>query len=353
VKTSHGLVMDGFVRGDAGKGNTSNNAHKITEASNLLKGRAASTKIKSAAQGVHQRAQRSQTLMRTAVKKPALNMVKNIANQPKKADIESRTNHIDNSRLARVQSIDKNNKVRRFGHGVNAGTAKAAPTPKVEVGEVMPRKSEAQPARASAETLKPLPSMVTSVSHQNLERMLDEALTKADAHKRPKRGQMHNQSIVQKIKNAPRWLSFGATAVVLIILVSYIAMNRVPSVAVRVAATKAHIKAQVPAYVPSGFSFAGPVNYSDGSVSIKFKANDSSNREFTVKQTGSKMSSKSLEDKIIPKDTQVQTSVVNGNTVYIYGQSNDAAWVNNNIQYTIADSANLNSDQLLKIASSL
>jgi hypothetical protein len=195
--------------------------------------------------------------------------------------------------------------------------------------------------------------MVTSVSYQNLERMLDEALTRADAHKKPRRGQMHNQSIFQKIKNAPRWLSFGTVAIILIVLVSYIAMNRVPSVAVKVASTKAHIAAHVPAYVPSGFSFAGPVNYTDGSVSIKFKANDSSNREFTVKQTSSKMSNKSLEDKIVPKDTQVQTSVVNGNTVYIYGQSNDAAWVNNGIQYTIADAANLNSDQLLKIAGSL
>jgi hypothetical protein len=345
--------MDGFVRGSAGQGNTPTNSPKITEASNLLSPKAASTKIKSAAQGVHQRAQRSQTLMRTAVKKPALNLAKAVANSPKKPDIQSRTNHVDSSRLARVQSIDKNNKVRRFGHGVNAQAPKAAHAQKAEVGEVMPRKNEAKPSSTAAESTRPLPSMVTSVSHQNLERMLDEALTRADAHKRSKRGQMHDQSIVQKIMNAPRWLSIGTSAVILVLLASYIAMNRVPSVAVRVAATKAHIKAQVPAYIPSGFSFVGPVKYTEGSVSIKFKANDSSNREFTVKQTGSKMSNKSLEDKIVPKDTQVQTSVVNGNTVYIYGQGNDAAWVNNGIQYTIADGANLNSDQLLKIASSL
>jgi hypothetical protein len=49
----------------------------------------------------------------------------------------------------------------------------------------------------------------------------------------------------------------------------------------------------------------------------------------------------------------VQTSVVNGTTVYIYGQTNDAAWVNNGVQYTVQDKASLNSDQLLKIANSL
>jgi hypothetical protein len=86
---------------------------------------------------------------------------------------------------------------------------------------------------------------------------------------------------------------------------------------------------------------------------MKFKANDSSAREFTVSQASSKMSSKSLEDKVVPDNVQVQTSVVNGTTVYIYGENNDAAWVNNGMQYTIKDAASLNSDQILKIANSL
>jgi hypothetical protein len=53
------------------------------------------------------------------------------------------------------------------------------------------------------------------------------------------------------------------------------------------------------------------------------------------------MSSKSLEDKVVPDNVQVQTSVVNGTTVYIYGENNDAAWVNNGMQYTIKDAASL------------
>lgn len=137
------------------------------------------------------------------------------------------------------------------------------------------------------------------------------------------------------------------------IIAIFIAINKIPQVAVRVAAARAHISAEVPGYTPAGFSFTNPVAYSDGKVSMKFKANDSSAREFTVSQASSKMSSKSLEDKVVPDNVQVQTSVVNGTTVYIYGENNDAAWVNNGMQYTIKDAASLNSDQILKIANSL
>jgi hypothetical protein len=348
MKTSHGLVMDGFMKGGSGSsGNSSSKVQKITEASNLLDAKAASSKLKSAAQGVHVRAQRSQTLMRTVVKKPAIAAKTTL--QSYKPDItKPRASHVDSSRLARVESIDKNTKVRRFGHGVSA--PRTAEVPKVEVGEVMPKRAGAS---AGKEIVKPLPSMVTSVSHQHLERMLDEALNQADAHKKLKHGRLPNQSLVQKVKNAPRWLTIGGTLIVLACLVVYIALNRVPSIAMRVASTKSHVNAKMPAYVPSGFAFVGPVDYNNGSVSVKFHSNDGSGREFTLKQASSNMNSQSLEDKVVPDNTQVQTSVVNGTTVYIYGQSNDAAWVNNGIQYTVKDGANLNSDQLLKIASSL
>jgi hypothetical protein len=195
--------------------------------------------------------------------------------------------------------------------------------------------------------------MVTSTSHQQLERMLDEALTRADSHKNQRRSHKPNQTLLQKAVAAPRWWSIGAAMFIVGIIAIFIAINKIPQVAVRVAAARAHISAEVPGYTPAGFSFTNPVAYSDGKVSMKFKANDSSAREFTVSQASSKMSSKSLEDKVVPDNVQVQTSVVNGTTVYIYGENNDAAWVNNGMQYTIKDAASLNSDQILKIANSL
>lgn len=357
MKTSHGLMMDGFVQGGSGS-SSPNKIPKITEASNLLNSKATSS-IKSAAQGVHHRAQRSQTLMRSAVKKPAT-LAKNVNTGVRGADIRRvRKPQVDQARLVRAQSIDRSNKVRRFGHGVHApaATKAAQQQQKAAEGEVISH-SDASKTNAAVQTgksliHKPLPSMLTSVSHQQLERMLDEALTSADAHKRGRHGRLPNQSLLQRVKNMPRWMSVGSVLGLALIVSVYIATTKVPSVAVRLASAKAHIHAQLPGYTPSGFAFSGPVNYSDGKVSVKFKANDSSNREFTLSQQNSKMSNKSLENDVVPQNTQVQTSVVNGTTVYIFGQSNDAAWVNNGIQYVVKDGANLNSDQLLKIASSL
>jgi hypothetical protein len=362
MKSSHGLIMDGFMKGGATSDAPQSKIPKITEASNLLIPKAASDRLRTAAQGVHNRAQRSQTLMRAAVKKPAEVAKTANSNFKKVPDFKPRASLIDNSRLNRVQSIDRNQKVRRFGHGISAGMATSVqqkPEQKAEVGEIVSKQSSNMPAvktpKSSSTSLihKPLPSMVTSASHQQLERMLDEALTRADAHKKHRRGQLPNQSLMQKALAAPKWLSIGVSVVIASLIAGYIAMNKVPQVAVRIAAAKAHISAEVPGYTPAGFSFTNPVSYSDGKVSLKFKANDSSNREFTISQASSKMSSKSLQDKVVPDNIQVQTSVVNGTTVYIYGESNDAAWVNNGMQYTIKDAASLNSDQILKIANSL
>jgi hypothetical protein len=353
--------MDGFMKGGASPGASQSKIPKITEASNLLMPKAASDKIRTAAQGVHNRAQRSQTLMRTAVKKPVA-AAKSANSSIKVPDFKPRATNIDASRFNRAQSIDKNQKVRRFGHGVSAAQTQPAqqkPVQKAAVGEVIARQAPTQPVakapKSSSTSLihKPLPSMVTSTSHQQLERMLDEALTRADSHKNQRRSHKPNQTLLQKAVAAPRWWSIGAAMFIVGIIAIFIAINKIPQVAVRVAAARAHISAEVPGYTPAGFSFTNPVAYSDGKVSMKFKANDSSAREFTVSQASSKMSSKSLEDKVVPDNVQVQTSVVNGTTVYIYGENNDAAWVNNGMQYTIKDAASLNSDQILKIANSL
>jgi hypothetical protein len=354
--------MDGFMKGSSNSGASQPKTHKITEASNLLIPKGASDRLRTAAQGVHNRAQRSQTLMRSAVKKPAA-QAKTVVSGAMQTEVRiAKAPNFDRARMARVQTIDKNTKVRRFGHGTHAPSAAKTTAANASIraaeGEVVSHPSKqthtgTKTPESKSLVNKPLPSLITSASHQQLERMLDEALTRADSHKKGRHGRLANQTLWQRIKGIPRWKTIGSAVVVVALAAIFIAINKIPAVAVRVASTKAHINAHLPGYTPTGFSFSGPVSYSDGKIGIKFKANDSSNREFTISQVDSKMSNKSLEDKVVPQNTQVQTSIVNGTTVYIYGQNNDAAWVNNGIQYIIKDAASLNSDQLLKIASSL
>jgi hypothetical protein len=350
VKSSNGVVMDGFVRGTTNSGGNlhSKKSYKITEKSNLISAKPLSGRLKSTAQNVHHRAQRSQTLMRSVVRKPEA--AKQTTTQTATKTPSTQTANLDPKRLTRAKATSLHSKVRRFGHvNVPANTTVSKNIPE---GEVVTKPQQKSQSKASVIN-KPLPSMVTSASHHQLERLLDQALTSADAHKKALSGRLPNQNLWQKVKNTPRWLSIGVSVFAVVLLTGFISWHKVPQVAVRVAATRAHVNAHVPSYTPSGFSFTGPVHYNDGSVTIKFKADTSKDRTFTLTQKNSNMSNKSLADTAIPQNSQVQTSQIGGTTVYIYGNSNDATWVNHGIQYTINDKASLNSDQLLKIADSL
>jgi hypothetical protein len=339
-RSSNDLFMDGFVQSNSALQGSSNKIVKISENTNLAKIGPITDRLKSTAQNVHKRAQRSQTLMRTAVSKPAVD----------KNKIERKAARtITAVKSERSQSVAKHPNVNRFGHV--AAALKPVQNVNPSQKALVPAAKTQEPQRAAAHSVAP--SMVTSASHQHLERLLDEALTKADAHKRIMKRQIGNKNIWNKIKFAPRWLSLGAGTLIVLLLSGFYAWQNVPQVAIKLAAARSNISAKVPAYTPSGFSFAGPINYSKGSVSIRYAANDDGNRSFTLIQEKSKMSNKSLEDTVVPADTQVQTSQVAGTTVYIYGDNNDAAWVNHGIKYHIQDFANLNSDQLLKIAESL
>jgi hypothetical protein len=348
VKTSHGLAIDGFMGGGSSSGSPQNKGYKITESSNLLNinTKSAGTRLKSAAQGVHQRAQRSQTLMRSAVKKPA-QAISSAASAPmRQAQPKPRTAQINRTRVQRANSVSRDTKVHRFGH-----VPSKTPEKPLNASKDAPKSAPVASHTSSNSILyKPLPSMVASASHRQLERMLDEALTKADAHKKAFRA---NASLWQKVKFAPRWKSIGIAVFAVLLLTAFVAWQKVPQIAWRVAATRAHVSAHAPTYVPSGFSSAKPIKYGSGSVTVKYQANSDDSRAFTLTQKASNMSSRSLEDSVVPKNTQVQTSTVEGTTVYIYGDSNDAAWANNGVTYTIHNTANLNSDQLLKIAGSL
>jgi hypothetical protein len=348
-KSSSSLTMDGFVNSHSSHRDGGRKIPKITESSNLFKSQAVKSKLKSTAQSVHKRTQKSHILMRSAVTKPLHNQKQSIKDTAAQVQLQrTPTNKVRNTR---VQSIVKHANVKRFGHV--APRLKPETKKSTAVGEVIASPNQGAQSTTKAVTRSVSPSIVTSASHQHLERLLDEALAKADAHKRALHGNLPNQNIWQKIKRMPRWATFGTAFLFLVAAVSFYAWHNVPQVAVKVASTRAKVSAQVPSYTPSGFSFKGPIDYKEGSVHIKFKANTDSTRTYTLTQENSNMANKSLADTTLPDNTQVQTSEVAGTKVYIYGPNNDATWVNKGIKYTIKDSANLNPDQLLKIAGSL
>jgi hypothetical protein len=328
IKTSATGVMDGFIR-----------PKQVVKAQH----RQVARTVKHTAQSVHKTTQRSKTLMRAAVTKPAradITPVKAAKQPAHRTEVASGPAH--SPKFVQANSTPKHAHVQRFGV---IGAAKPATAPNKVVATVRPH----QP-KAEAHTPAPLPSMTASASHQHLERLLDHALANADSHKQALHHRRRTHRLFSRVKRMPKLLTIGGSLIILGAVGSLTAWQKVPQVAVRVAAARASVDAGLPSYAPSGFSFNAPVHYSQGSVSMQYASNG---QKYVLTQQNSNWDSSSLASNVFSKNSQVQTSQVNGTTVYVYGNSNDATWVNHGIRYTLSDSASLTTDQILKIANSL
>ncbi len=314
AKKRSGQVIDGFIKGP----------------------RRQTGRLATKSADFHQRAQKAQTLMRGGLKKPARHLQSRIQRLAPRTSVETEYRSKTTPRHARVS---------RFG--IPGASARQAPVPRQTLsGEIVSRGRPA-PETVSA-AAAPMPSMVASVSHQRLERLLDEALTKADAHKEALRYQAARHFWQRRgFSGRRRWLVLLGILVVIGGGV-FFAWQAVPSLSVKVAGLRAHISAVMPSYKPDGFKSL-PAAATSGAVTIPYKSTTNPSAAYDVIQTQSDLTSSLVGQNVVPKGAAVQTSDVNGNTVYIYGSENDAAWVNNGVLYTIKNKASLNSDELLNI----
>ncbi len=295
------------------------------------KSHAKSGRPKNKAQGLHQKPQRTKTLMRGIVKKP-----EGTGKKPSSGEHHSKPG-LPQSHAA--SKVAKHHKVNRFGFMASSQSKNETKQQPVKIKAVAtPRAKE-----SSSSSAPRVPSMVSSVSHRKLEEMLDEALVRADAHKHMMNG--------GKMKHrVPRWMLFSAAFVVVIVVAAILVWQNLPTVAVHVAAARTHVNASVPSYTPSGYSMAGHIKYDSKAVVMEYKS--PAQQTYSITQTASDMDSTSLSSDL-PANSPVQTSQVDGTTVYFYGDSSNAAWVNHGVMYKLKNNAHLPSDQVLKIVKGL
>lgn len=284
--------------------------------------------------------------MRGALKKPSVNSAPRIEHATAGPDIQ---------REFRAKKITRHTNVNRFGAPAHRPPV-SSESKQIVHGEVInhrPAHRQAVETAASQSAAVALPSMVTSASHQKLERLLDQALTQADSHK-----QALKYQAARHFWQRPGFLGkkpLLKVAVVLLIVLGaggFVAWHKMPVLSVKVAGVRSHTKASLPAYKPTGYSLAGPAYVEGGAVILKYNTSNN-NRGFDLAQQQSNLTSSSLAQTVVSPGSPVQTSQVNGNTVYIYGPNNDASWVNNGILYTIKDHSKLSSDQIIKIVQGL
>ncbi|MGH7157349.1 MAG: hypothetical protein ACREGG_04550, partial [Candidatus Saccharimonadales bacterium] len=275
----------------------------------------------------HKRTQKAQTLMRAGLKRPVTKQ---------RPTLSGSTHHSKIETQLRAKTVLKNSRVNHFGipRGASRIATPFRATKRAVSGEVI-NNGTPQAAQASA---APLPSMVASASHQKLERLLDEALATADAHKQALKHHAARHFWQRRWFSGPkRW---GLLGIILLVLVigAVFAWRSVPQLSIKLAGMRAHLSAVVPTYKPDGYKLASPANTDAGAVSIKYKSATAPDQTYSIVEAQSNMTSNLVAQNVVPKGASVQTSQVDGNTVYIYGSSNDAAWVNNGLLYKIKNS---------------
>jgi hypothetical protein len=267
--------------------------------------------------------------MRSAVKKPTIK--DNRTNIPQDRIVLQ--HQANDQRQQRSQTITKNRLVSRFGVRSNNDSS------------IKPKHTHLP--------VRPAPSAGVLRQAKTKHDPIKASLEKATAHQAPKlKKPGRRQRVATKLHISTRRLNIGLSILAGILLISFIAQQNMYSLEMRVAATRAGVAANLPAYTPSGFSMSGPIAYRPGQITISYKSN-SDNRSFNVRQTLSSWDSQTLLDNFVASSQrQYQTYQDNGKTIYIYDGSN-ATWVDQGIWYQIEGKSSLNSDQLLRLANSI
>lgn len=145
----------------------------------------------------------------------------------------------------------------------------------------------------------------------------------------------------------------AASVTVFVAAGAFVAFANMTKIELKIANTRAGISASIPKYEPTGYVKDGPISYGSGKVTISFKNTNLADQTYQVSQQESDLNSSTLQDEVIAGGTKPrQTIQQNGNTIYLYGDS-DAAWVSGGILYTISGSADLSSNEILLIADSV
>lgn len=288
----------------------------------------------------HHSVAKSSTLMRKSVKKPVAitalggRQGKQTATIPAIATPAQTVHTPPQERAERAEHVKRSNLIRRFGSEIQSAMGV---TNHVAV-KAVPHLPVAAVSQPIAET--PLSAEQTAIE-ANLN-FKQPKIKKTPAHHR----------IARKLRVKPRTISLSAAVMAFVVFGGFFAFQNAPNLSMRVAAMKSQVDGSLPGYRPAGFAISGPIKYQPGEIIVSYKSN-SDNRNFYITQKTSAWDTESLRENYVNGlKTSYQTVQDKGKTIYLYDDAS-ATWVDGGIWYTIEGSSQLNTDQVLKLASSL
>lgn len=321
-----GKVLDGFFK-------SSKPDYKIPDS----QASAVKTPLKQAHEKApnakHRQPDRSQTLLRSAVKKPAAAAIGQAG--------DTLQTHSHEHLAQRAQAIPKSKLVSRFGTFARPVVKKTIPLPVRQhpVKNISQHNSQTLAAPAAA--------------HDEVETMFNAALGNATSHQqvRDKRA-TRRQRLGRRMHVSSKIVSVSAVMLAALVIIGFFTYQNMASINVKIASSRANVSGTLPSYKPAGFSLSRSVQHSPGQITLNF-ASTSDNRSFQITQQASSWNSETLLDSYVAANRrQSQTIEDNGKTIYIYEGSN-ATWVDGGVWYRINGNDALSSDQLLKVASSM
>ncbi len=284
--------------------------------------------------GIHQKPQKSQTLHRRSIKKPAAT-----ARSTQTSYAQAPAPQRARSTVTRSPQISKfapRPVMNDISRPVKKMPQDIGPVVHPAVQKAHEKTAQRTQSHVSTPQAAPKPSQVLK------QEVLSQAIENA-----PKKHRRHKTK-----RRQPRFLSIASASFALLLLGGYMTYLNMPNLSVRVAASQAGIDASYPDYKPNGYRLRGPVAFNQNEVSMKFASN-SGPHNFTISQSKSSWDSSSLLENYVIEKAGENYMIHNERGLTIYTYNGSAAWVNGGILYTIEGDAPLSGDQIRRIATSL
>jgi hypothetical protein len=204
--------------------------------------------------------QKSQTLMRRAVKKPSPKAVAPAAAKPSLQHFSTPVKRIEHAK-----SITKSHLIQKFHTSSDNNTVPA-------VAQAATPRSRSATAGVSAAI-----SAINAPAQPIMQ-----ALSQARSHEqaKPRRVKRHER-LARRLHVSPRLVSSGALALAIVVLGGFIAFQNMPNINMRLASSRSGVRAGLPGYHPAGFVIHGGIAYSPGQVAVTYRSSSDA-RKFTL-----------------------------------------------------------------------
>jgi len=304
------------------------------------------TKARKKASHVKKKPNKSQTLMRSAVKKPVVKHKKKVKKVASVAGIRKPTLKTPKHRISKASAAKKSTMISHFGDM----TSRSSVIKKVQHLPV--KKQRMNPAVQTTHTAPAIKEEPINPGSVTAARLIEKALSNATSHEQPVHHRKKRKKITRKLGVSAKAITLSSTVLAGVLLGGFFAVQNVPNLSMRVASARAGFSATLPDYHPSGFSFAGPINHTPGQITVSYQSN-TDDRSYQLTQRASNWNSDALlSNFVVASNQQYQTYLDRGRTLFIYDESN-ATWVDNGIWYQIEGKSQMTTDQLVRIAASM